>query len=319
MALCWTGTVVHAALVVRRMPNEMPPVPSRAVVSTGLEGFDAELRDGQTLKLVGWVAEGSEVYGFHWDAATRDVQWGDHWSVGSGGFAYEIFSESYMQQPDSDVPDEPQALEWLVALLARLNADDMTTRSSRLLRIGGGYEALYWSLENQEFRYLEDITYFIVHCHIDAQGHVAGAPQAVDALRRYWTSDECSFLAIAEGGGPDGGHELWGMTAPGMDHLNELAYDTLVEEQSRGAMQMGAAYYAGLVVFESMSAYAPPVPFVACPWHQQDAVRGSRGRLEFRLAQEEYQHVYDEASRDHVENAANITQVQVPLPPRDGR
>jgi ATP-dependent protease HslVU (ClpYQ) peptidase subunit len=282
LAVGWTGSLVEAITVLEQMAAAITQIPSRDELKNWLEAFDSGVVTNRPLKLVGWIVDDNGATGFHWDSAAPVVQWGDQWNVGSGGQPYEVLSRAFMMSPDA--MDEHQALEWLLALLSHLTADDMLARTAHAIGVGGGYEALFWSSANQQFEYLEDIVYFLAATKMDHAGRVLVPPQPIDAIRRYWIADECSFLAIGEGGGPTAGYEMYAMTAAGLRHSDQRILDLMVQEKEQGAMQMEARYYAGQIIFESPSAPPLAVPIVVCPWHGTPPLaQGHRGRLDLHL------------------------------------
>jgi len=171
LAIGWTGTLVHATGVIRRINAELSDSPTQEELALWLANYDPGLANQQSLKLIGWIADGDDPVGFHWDGSAPEVHWGDDWCVGTGGRAYEVFSKSYMVHRDPNGPQEREALEWLVGLLTHLNCGDMLTQEGHEIGVGGGYEALYWSFSERRFKYVEDVMYFLVACRMDRDGH----------------------------------------------------------------------------------------------------------------------------------------------------
>ncbi|HYI79251.1 MAG TPA: hypothetical protein VEW67_00125 [Thermoleophilaceae bacterium] len=296
LAVGWAGTFVAATAVLHQMRQELSERPTIVEVDQWLSACDPTLSNGQQLKLVGWVVD-DEPTGFHWDGGSPSVVTeGDEWFIGSGSSGYELAARRYMTPPDpGSTPDEREALERIVPVLASANCDDMITRSGYDIGVGGGYEALYWAPAQDRFLYVEDISYFVVIADMDARGRLRAPFRIADPLRRYWTVEDCSFLAVAEGGRDDPA-EIWAMTSAGDTDTNGAL--AVLANLDEGPIQMKSSYYGGVIVFRTPHVGQLTAPFVGCPWDTgQTRIKGGIGRLEVSLAREELEHGFAEMVR----------------------
>ncbi len=234
------------------------------------------------LKLVGWISDADGRFGFCWDSASGNLVWGDEWFVGSGGAAFEANVADYrgVLNPNTE-PDVNSALQGLLALLAQLNCTDRLVQEGNDAGIGGGYETLYWSTDDEKFQYLDRVLYFVLVCRMDARGRLRKDPELIgDSLTTYRAAvaGDHSVLTFSE----REAHDIWVMSPVGAMAQRKRLYEWLRREAAK-PMDLTADYYAGLAMFAAPMAPAPPLPAVTGPWDDVQGFRSSRGRFEFHI------------------------------------
>jgi hypothetical protein len=291
LVIGWTGNLLQATNCIEQLLLHIGEEPSKRELEDALATIELEVGLGE-VRLVGWHSEAEEGQeGFHWDSSTEVLAWGREWYVGSGGASFETGVAKYRAPLQGDAGSNVRKpLKQLVELLAFLNCGDRLTAQGHEMGVGGGYEALNWSQEHQEFRYVDRSLFFVVVARISPAAKVEGPSWIpMDTLITYegGVAGDTTVLTISEGEG----REIWALTAIGdPGHRDELiAY---LDEKASQSMDLEANFYASMLAFVAPHAPCPAVPIVITPWDNPRLCAGTRGQLDFRISEATIENAY---------------------------
>jgi hypothetical protein len=292
LAVGWSGTQLRAEAVLGSLCRELTSRPARDELEALLPQLADAGAPGLDLKLAGWIVDDEGPAAFLWDAALPCVSWGTEWFVGSGGASFEAwFRDSHVGSLHIS-PDEAESIDGTVEALAWLNCLDVMTKGTHPAGFGAGYEAMYWSASQTEFKYVEDVVYCVVRCCMDAHGKLHKEPRILDDKIVTYTTlpEECSLLSLTDVVS-DADHEMWAMTPVG-PRCSGDDVKAMLQALDDGPIRMKADHYAGLFWFLSSGPPVPPMIFAGRAARDSARIKASRGKLRLSFSSDEIETAY---------------------------
>lgn len=258
-ALAWTGNLYRANKVFSdlraRFNSERTIYKEIAEYLTTYKIRDSDI--SLRINIIGWVIEDGEQYCFRWKSKVpTELELCEPCFDGTGAFLLEKYMPNNINANDGG-SSLLEAKHECLTVAAELMGDEFIFKNyQRFFSFGHGYDILIY--EENEFKYIDNITYTALKFNLDADGNVLNSQQS-ESFQKYLTQGEFSVTQTVS---PKTGNSIEIIHPIG---INKPQTAEMIKRSLRNNVVYSSArskYYCLFISIESPDFYAFPTTLV---------------------------------------------------------